>query len=154
MCSTSKCSGCQNLLYDEEIMAGWSLDDSNYNTRSIVRHISAFLMILSQSRLYGYTEPSLYWADTWWNCLMSLLLTQCRRPFMAKWLLVLTVELTVSYPDVSSVRFVSDWFAFLMPVLVGSSSGLLSYVISVGLCSIAIMIGIYRRVVLAIAVDH
>lgn len=33
MCSTSKCSNCLNLLYDEEIMAGWSLDDSNYNTR-------------------------------------------------------------------------------------------------------------------------
>jgi len=33
MCSTSKCGNCQNLLYDEEIMAGWSLDDSNYNTR-------------------------------------------------------------------------------------------------------------------------
>jgi len=33
ICSTSKCGYCQNLLYDEEIMAGWSLDDSNYNTR-------------------------------------------------------------------------------------------------------------------------
>ena len=33
ICSTSKCGNCQNLLYDEEIMAGWSLDDSNYNTR-------------------------------------------------------------------------------------------------------------------------
>jgi len=33
ICSTSKCSNCHNLLYDEEIMAGWSLDDSNYNTR-------------------------------------------------------------------------------------------------------------------------
>ena len=32
ICSTSKCGYCQNLLYDEEIMAGWSLDDSNYNT--------------------------------------------------------------------------------------------------------------------------
>ena len=33
ICSTSKCGNCQSLLYDEEIMAGWSLDDSNYNTR-------------------------------------------------------------------------------------------------------------------------
>ena len=33
ICSTSKCSSCLNLLYDEEIMAGWSQDDSNYNTR-------------------------------------------------------------------------------------------------------------------------
>ena len=36
ICSTSKCGNCQNLLYDEEIMAGWSLDDSNYNTRSVL----------------------------------------------------------------------------------------------------------------------
>ena len=33
ICSTSKCGNCLNLLYDEEIMAGWSQDDSNYNTR-------------------------------------------------------------------------------------------------------------------------
>jgi hypothetical protein len=32
MCSTSKCPGCNNLLYDEEIMAGWATDDSNFNT--------------------------------------------------------------------------------------------------------------------------
>jgi len=42
ICSTSKCGSCQNLLYDEEIMAGWSLDDSNYNTRH-----GYFLCILS-----------------------------------------------------------------------------------------------------------
>jgi hypothetical protein len=32
MCSLSKCTSCGALLYDEEIMAGWSADDSNLNT--------------------------------------------------------------------------------------------------------------------------
>jgi len=32
ICSLSKCPSCFNLLYDEEIMAGWTSDDSNLNT--------------------------------------------------------------------------------------------------------------------------
>ena len=31
MSSESKCSNCSNLMYDDEIMAGWSADDSNLN---------------------------------------------------------------------------------------------------------------------------
>jgi len=48
ICSTSKCGNCQNLLYDEEIMAGWSLDDSNYNTRYchfFKRYVSVFVYL-------------------------------------------------------------------------------------------------------------
>ena len=33
MCSLSRCAACGQLLYDEEIMAGWSADDSNLNTQ-------------------------------------------------------------------------------------------------------------------------
>jgi len=32
ICSLSRCHTCDNLLYDEEIMAGWTSDDSNLNT--------------------------------------------------------------------------------------------------------------------------
>ena len=32
MCSLSRCQTCDNLVYDEEIMAGWTADDSNLNT--------------------------------------------------------------------------------------------------------------------------
>jgi len=32
ICSLSRCHTCDNLLYDEEIMAGWTADDSNLNT--------------------------------------------------------------------------------------------------------------------------
>ncbi|XP_070177502.1 DENN domain-containing protein 4C-like isoform X1 [Littorina saxatilis] len=32
MSSCSRCSRCHHLVYDEEIMAGWSADDSNLNT--------------------------------------------------------------------------------------------------------------------------
>lgn len=30
--SCFRCNRCRALLYDEEIMAGWSADDSNLNT--------------------------------------------------------------------------------------------------------------------------
>ena len=30
--SCSRCQGCGSLVYDEEVMAGWSSDDSNLNT--------------------------------------------------------------------------------------------------------------------------
>ncbi|BFY98657.1 hypothetical protein BsWGS_01697 [Bradybaena similaris] len=30
--SCSRCTGCNHLIYDEEIMAGWSAEDSNLNT--------------------------------------------------------------------------------------------------------------------------
>ena len=33
ICSLSRCQTCKSLLYDEEIMAGWTPDDSNLNTR-------------------------------------------------------------------------------------------------------------------------
>ena len=36
MCSLSRCQTCDNLLYDEEIMAGWTADDSNLNTMYMV----------------------------------------------------------------------------------------------------------------------
>ncbi|XP_076102516.1 C-myc promoter-binding protein-like isoform X2 [Mytilus galloprovincialis] len=35
ICSTCRCAKCRLLLYDEEIMAGWSADDSNLNTTCI-----------------------------------------------------------------------------------------------------------------------
>lgn len=33
MSSCSQCRSCGVLVYDEEIMAGWTADDSNLNTR-------------------------------------------------------------------------------------------------------------------------
>ena len=33
MTSCSSCRNCHSLLYDEEIMAGWTADESNLNTR-------------------------------------------------------------------------------------------------------------------------
>lgn len=30
--SCSQCSSCQSLLYDEQIMSGWSGDEANYKT--------------------------------------------------------------------------------------------------------------------------
>ncbi|RUS86371.1 hypothetical protein EGW08_005889 [Elysia chlorotica] len=35
MSTCSRCTKCNRLIYDEEIMAGWSAEDSNLNTRSI-----------------------------------------------------------------------------------------------------------------------
>lgn len=32
MSSCSQCRSCEALVYDEEIMAGWTADDSNLNT--------------------------------------------------------------------------------------------------------------------------
>lgn len=32
MSSCSQCRACDALVYDEEIMAGWTADDSNLNT--------------------------------------------------------------------------------------------------------------------------
>lgn len=32
MSSCSQCRSCECLVYDEEIMAGWTADDSNLNT--------------------------------------------------------------------------------------------------------------------------
>lgn len=32
MSSCSQCRSCESLVYDEEIMAGWTADDSNLNT--------------------------------------------------------------------------------------------------------------------------
>lgn len=32
MSSCSQCRSCEGLVYDEEIMAGWTADDSNLNT--------------------------------------------------------------------------------------------------------------------------
>ena len=36
MCSLCRCPACQGLLYDEQVMAGWSADDSNLNTTYVV----------------------------------------------------------------------------------------------------------------------
>lgn len=33
MTTCSKCHSCNSLLFDEEIMAGWTAEDSNLNTR-------------------------------------------------------------------------------------------------------------------------
>jgi len=40
MCSLSRCHTCDNLLYDEEIMAGWTADDSNLNTMYAVLFVT------------------------------------------------------------------------------------------------------------------
>lgn len=32
MSSCSQCRSCEALVYDEEVMAGWTADDSNLNT--------------------------------------------------------------------------------------------------------------------------
>jgi len=37
MCSLSRCQTCDNLLYDEEIIAGWTSDDSNLNTMYVIQ---------------------------------------------------------------------------------------------------------------------
>ena len=29
----NQCKNCERFIYDEEIMAGWTSDDSNFNTR-------------------------------------------------------------------------------------------------------------------------
>ena len=39
MCSLSRCQTCDNLLYDEEIIAGWTADDSNLNTMYVVHPV-------------------------------------------------------------------------------------------------------------------
>ena len=33
ICSCNQCKNCERFIYDEEIMAGWTSDDSNLNTR-------------------------------------------------------------------------------------------------------------------------
>ena len=35
MTSCTKCHNCKDLLFDEEIMAGWRPDESNLNTRFV-----------------------------------------------------------------------------------------------------------------------
>jgi hypothetical protein len=40
ICSQSTCGSCSSLLYDEYIMAGWTAEDSNLNTRSVLKQIS------------------------------------------------------------------------------------------------------------------
>ena len=42
MTSASRCLNCGAVLYDEEIMAGWSAEDSDLNTKCQGRHIRAF----------------------------------------------------------------------------------------------------------------
>lgn len=36
ICSQSTCGSCSSLLYDEEIMAGWSADLSDFSTRFVL----------------------------------------------------------------------------------------------------------------------
>ncbi|KAL3866790.1 hypothetical protein ACJMK2_044059 [Sinanodonta woodiana] len=49
ICSLSRCGRCQSLLYDEEIMAGWSAEDSNLNTScqfcnaKLVPHLQVYI---------------------------------------------------------------------------------------------------------------
>ncbi|XP_069026351.1 DENN domain-containing protein 4C isoform X1 [Embiotoca jacksoni] len=45
MSSCSQCRSCEALVYDEEIMAGWTADDSNLNTNCPFCH-TAFLPLL------------------------------------------------------------------------------------------------------------
>ncbi|CAN9509517.1 unnamed protein product [Ophioblennius macclurei] len=45
MSSCSQCRNCEALVYDEEIMAGWTADDSNLNTNCPFCH-TAFLPLL------------------------------------------------------------------------------------------------------------
>jgi len=54
MCSLSRCSSCQSLLYDEEIMAGWSADDSNLNT--ICQFCNAKLVPLLQIHVKDFRQ--------------------------------------------------------------------------------------------------
>ena len=42
MTSASRCLNCGAVLYDEEIMAGWSAEDSDLNTKCQGRSNQAF----------------------------------------------------------------------------------------------------------------
>ena len=51
--SCCRCSRCRCLMYDEEVMAGWSSDDSNLNTScpfcnaKLVPHLLIYLKVSS-----------------------------------------------------------------------------------------------------------
>lgn len=54
--SCCRCSNCHCLLYDEEIMAGWSADDSNLNTscafcaKTLVPHLQIYIKDLREKQ--------------------------------------------------------------------------------------------------------
>jgi len=54
MCSLSRCQTCDNLLYDEEIMAGWTADDSNLNTMYVVYPVFLLNMYLCLAFLWHH----------------------------------------------------------------------------------------------------
>lgn len=66
MTSCCRCPHCLCLLYDEEIMAGWSADDSNLNTR-LVDLIGPFVFchllneICLQLTWYNITNIKMTW---------------------------------------------------------------------------------------------
>ena len=49
MTSCSKCHNCLSILYDEEIMAGWTPEDSNLNTRFYFYFLRLFLVLFFTS---------------------------------------------------------------------------------------------------------
>ncbi|XP_032776750.1 DENN domain-containing protein Crag isoform X6 [Daphnia magna] len=52
MTSCSKCHNCSSILYDEEIMAGWTPEDSNLNTRC--QHCKKLLVPFLTTHLRDY----------------------------------------------------------------------------------------------------
>lgn len=45
MTTCSKCHSCNSLLFDEEIMAGWTAEDSNLNTRYLKYSVTKLLLL-------------------------------------------------------------------------------------------------------------
>ena len=45
MSSCSRCSRCHKLVFDEESMSGWSADDSNLNTTSVLLCLFALVVV-------------------------------------------------------------------------------------------------------------
>uniref|UniRef100_A0A8D2J196 DENN domain containing 4B n=1 Tax=Varanus komodoensis TaxID=61221 RepID=A0A8D2J196_VARKO len=62
--SCSQCQGCNTLVYDEEVMAGWSSDDSNLNTtcpfcaRPFVPFLSIEIQDFQVAARLGFWPPS------------------------------------------------------------------------------------------------
>ncbi|XP_046446335.1 DENN domain-containing protein Crag-like isoform X5 [Daphnia pulex] len=52
MTSCSKCHNCSSILYDEEIMAGWTPEDSNLNSRC--QHCKKLLVPFLTTHLHDY----------------------------------------------------------------------------------------------------
>lgn len=56
LCTQSKCTNCSNLLYDEEVMAGWTSNDSNLKTRLVIffhSHWNIGSQIMNRCSVFG-----------------------------------------------------------------------------------------------------